>query len=173
MLFSIFNTLLSELICIRAKFSHAEEELDMELMWWHWVALGLGLISLEMFVATFFLIWFGLGALLTGLAVALLPLGFTVQILLWTLASAAMVAGWLKYFKTPDRTHAGQAKEGVVGITGLLTRPVTETGEGEILFQRPVLGADRWPVVSDAPIAAGERARVVDVLGQTLKVTQI
>jgi membrane-bound ClpP family serine protease len=54
-----------------------------------------------------------------------------------------------------------------------MTRPVTETGEGEILFQRPVLGADRWPVVADAPIAAGERARMVDVLGQTLKVVKI
>jgi inner membrane protein len=41
------------------------------------------------------------------------------------------------------------------------------------LFQRPVLGADRWPVVADMPIAAGERARIVDVLGQTLKVTKV
>ncbi|MFA5082986.1 MAG: NfeD family protein, partial [Hydrogenophilaceae bacterium] len=66
-----------------------------------------------------------------------------------------------------------QAKEGVIGIAGLLTRPVTETGHGEILFQRPVLGSDRWPVVADAPIAAGEKARVVDVLGQTLKVEKM
>ena len=145
----------------------------MALMWWHWVALGLGLIALEMFVSTFFLVWFGLGALVTGLAMVLWPFSFTAQILLWTLASAAMVAAWLKYFKMPDRTHAGQAKEGVLGISGLVTRPVTETGVGEILFQRPVLGADRWPVVADMPIAAGERARVVDVLGQTLKVIKI
>lgn len=148
-------------------------ENDMDLMWWHWVALGLGLIALEMFVSTFFLLWFGLGALITGLAAVLLPLSLTGQMLLWTLASAAMVAVWLKYFKAPDRTHSGQAKEGVLGITGLVTRPVTDTGEGEILFQRPVLGADRWPVVADTPIAAGERARVVDVLGQTLKVSKI
>lgn len=145
----------------------------MDLMWWHWVALGLGLIALEMFVATFFLLWFGLGALVTGLATLLLPLSFTAQILLWTAASAAMVAVWMKYFKSPDRTHSGQAKEGVLGITGLVTRPVTDTGQGEILFQRPVLGADRWPVVADVPIAAGERARVVDVLGQTLKISKI
>jgi hypothetical protein len=79
----------------------------------------------------------------------------------------------MKYFKSPVQTHAGQAKEGVLGITGLVTRPTTETSEGEILFQRPVLGADRWPVISDIPIAAGERARVVDVLGQTLKITQL
>ena len=145
----------------------------MELMWWHWVALGLGLIALEMLVSTFFLLWFGLGAFITGLATLLAPLSFTTQLLIWTLASAAIVAVWMKYFKSPVQTHAGQAKEGVLGITGLVTRPTTETSEGEILFQRPVLGADRWPVISDIPIAAGERARVVDVLGQTLKITQL
>jgi membrane protein implicated in regulation of membrane protease activity len=145
----------------------------MELLWWHWVGLGLGLIALEMFVSTFFLLWMGLGALVTGLLTFALPLSFTAQILLWSVASAAMVAIWMKYFKTPDRTHAGQAKEGVLGIAGLVTRPVTETGEGEILFQRPVLGADRWPAVADTPIAAGERARIVDVLGQTLKISKL
>jgi len=146
---------------------------DMELMWWHWVALGLGLIALEMFISTFFILWIGLGALITGLIKFMFPLSFTAQILIWTVASAVMVVVWMKYFKSPDRTHAGQAKEGILGISGLMTRPVTETSEGEILFQRPVLGADRWPVVADAPIAAGERARIVDVLGQTLKVTQL
>ena len=115
----------------------------MELLWWHWIALGLGLIAMEMFISTFFLLWLGLGALLTGVASALLPLSFTTQILCWTLASSVMVAVWMKYFKAPDRTHAGQAKEGVLGITGLITRPITDIGEGEILFQRPVLGADR------------------------------
>jgi inner membrane protein len=145
----------------------------MDLMWWHWVTLGLGLIALEMLVSTFFLLWFGLGAFITGLATALMPLSFTAQLLIWTLASVTMVAVWMKYFKSPDHTHAGQAKEGVLGIIGLVTRPVTDIGSGEILFQRPVLGADRWPAVADAPIAAGERARVVDVLGQTLKITQI
>jgi membrane protein implicated in regulation of membrane protease activity len=103
----------------------------------------------------------------------LLPLSFTAQIMVWTAASIVIVLVWLKYFKSPNRTHAGQAKEGVLGISGLVTRPVTETGEGEILFQRPVLGADRWPAVADVPIAAGERARIVDVLGQTLKVSKV
>jgi hypothetical protein len=145
----------------------------MALMWWHWVAMGLSLIALEMFISTFFLLWFGLGALVTGLLTAVLPLSLTGQILLWAVASVAMVAAWQRFFKSPNRTHAGQAKEGVLGITGLVTRPITETGEGEILFQRPVLGADRWPVVADTPIAAGERARIIDVLGQTLKVTKV
>jgi len=102
-----------------------------------------------------------------------LPLGFAGQFLLWAASSLVMMAVWLKWFKNPDRTRSGQAKEGVLGVAGLVTRAVPEMGEGEILFQRPVLGADRWPAVADEPIPAGVKARVVDVLGQTLKVQKI
>lgn len=49
----------------------------MELVWWHWLALGLLLIGSELLLPAFYLIWFGLGALLTGLVVALVPLGMT------------------------------------------------------------------------------------------------
>lgn len=145
----------------------------MELVWWHWLVLGMVLIGIEMLTPTFFLMWFGLGALLMGGLGAVLSLSFAAQILGWAVASLTMAGVWLKYFKNPDRTHAGQAKEGVLGVTGLVTRAIPEIGEGEVLFQRPVLGADRWPAVADAPIAAGEKARIVDVLGQTLKVTKI
>lgn len=145
----------------------------MELVWWHWLVVGMVLISIEMLTPTFFLLWFGLGALLTGLLVALVPLDFSVQLLGWSAMSVLMTLAWLKYFKNPDRTRAGQAKEGVLGTTGLVSKAITDLAEGEILFQRPVLGADRWPAVADAPIPAGVRARVVDVLGQTLKVEQL
>jgi membrane protein implicated in regulation of membrane protease activity len=145
----------------------------MDLAWWHWMVLGMVLVGLEMTVPTFFLIWFGLGALLVGVVMLLLAPGLAIQMLLWAVSSMAMMGIWLKWFKNPNRTSAGQAKEGVIGIAGLMTRPITEVGDGEILFQRPVLGADRWPVVADAPIEAGAKARVVDVLGQTLKVEKI
>ncbi len=145
----------------------------MELAWWHWMVLGMVLVALEMLVPTFFLMWFGLGALLVGVLTLFAQPAFAAQLVLWAIASLAMMAIWIKWFKVPDRNRTGQAKEGVIGIAGLLTRPVTETGNGEILFQRPVLGSDRWPVVADAPIAAGEKARVVDVLGQTLKVEKL
>lgn len=147
--------------------------MEMELLWWHWVVLALVLIGIEMMTPTFFLMWMGLGALLTALAAGLFNPGFAVQLTLWAVASGVMTAVWLQFFRNPDRTHAGQAKEGVLGITGLVTRAVPEMGEGEILFQRPVLGADRWPAVADAPIAAGEKAKIVDVQGQTLKIARL
>ena len=149
----------------------------MELVWWHWIALGLLLIGSELLLPAFYLVWFGLGALMTGLIVALLPIGLAAQLILWCLASMAMVLAWLKFFRNPDRTRAGQSKEGALGVVGLVTRNVgelgQEIGQGEILFQRPVLGSDRWPVVADQAIPAGARARVVDVLGQTLKIEKL
>jgi hypothetical protein len=145
----------------------------MELVWWHWVVLGMVLIGIEMLTPTFFLMWFGLGALVVGGFVAVIPLGFAAQLLSWAVASLLMTGVWLRYFKNPDRSHAGQAKEGVLGVTGLVTRAIPDMGEGEMLFQRPVLGSDRWPAVADSPISAGQKARIVDVLGQTLKVEKL
>lgn len=142
----------------------------MELAWWHWFVLGMVLVALEMLVPTFFLMWFGMGAMLVGVVMLIVEPDLAVQLVLWSASSMAMMGVWLKWFKNPDRTRSGQAKEGVIGVTGLMTRPSTETEHGEILFQRPVLGSDRWPVVADSPIEAGARAKIVDVLGQTLKV---
>lgn len=144
----------------------------MELVWWHWFVLGLVLIALEIVTPTFFLIWFGLGALLTGIVVWLAALGLAAQVLIWSASSLVMMGIWLRYFKNPADTRPGLAKESVLGTTGLVTRAVNEMSQGEIMFQRPVMGADRWPIIADAPIEVGKRARVVDVLGQILKVEQ-
>ncbi len=149
------------------------EEAVMELVWWHWIVLGLLLIGAEALTGTFFMLWFGLGAVATALLVAVLPLGIAAQMMLWAGASIAMTAAWMKWFKNPDRTGSGMAKQGVLGLTGLVSRPIPDLGEGEVMFQRPVLGADRWPALSDEPIAAGVKVRIVDVLGQTLKVERL
>jgi hypothetical protein len=141
--------------------------------WWLWVVIGLALIGVELLIPAFYLIWFGLGALLMAPVSAVFPLSLAAQVALWAASSALMLGLWLKFFRNPDRTTAGQAKEGALGVTGLITKAVGEMGEGEILFQRPVLGSDRWPVVADSPIASGVKARVVDVMGQTLKVEKI
>mgnify|MGYP000075370897 CR=1 FL=1 len=54
----------------------------MDFEWWHWIVLGLGLVVAELAVPAFFIIWFGLGALLVGLVLLVVPLGATAQIAL-------------------------------------------------------------------------------------------
>jgi len=147
----------------------------MELAWWHWMILGLGLGLLELVVPSFFIIWFGLGALLVGIALLAIPgMAFSTQILLWTAASVAMTVLWFRVFRRDDgKTRSGQANE-VLGEVGILIRPVAALGmepaRGEVRFQKPVMGSEVWPCLADEAIAAGERVRVLAIDGQILRV---
>ena len=147
----------------------------MELAWWHWMILGLALGLVELGVPSFFIIWFGLGALLVGISMLLVPdMAFSTQILLWTLASVAMTALWFKVFRRADgKTRSGQADE-ALGEIGVLVRAIeplgVTSGRGEVRFQKPVMGSDVWPCLADESIAAGERVQVLAVDGQLLKV---
>ena len=143
----------------------------MDLAWWHWMILGLGLGLAELAVASFFLIWFGLGAILVGMILLVAPTtGFTAQMLLWTIASTALTALWFKVFsRFADKTRSGQAAE-ALGEIGVLVRAVEPFQKGEIRFQKPVMGAEVWPCLADEAIAAGQRVRVLAIDGQLLKV---
>lgn len=150
--------------------------MTLTLLWWHWMVLGLGLALVELALFSFFVIWFALGALFTGIILLLLPtLGFAAQMLIWTVASVVMTVLWFKYFRNANRTHVGQA-DGALGEIGVLVRAIEPLGvsslRGEVRFQKPVMGADVWPCLADESIAAGERVKVVAVDGQLLKVAK-
>jgi membrane protein implicated in regulation of membrane protease activity len=148
---------------------------EMELAWWHWMVLGLALGLVELVVPSFFIVWFGLGALLVGVAMLVAPaMAFSTQILLWTAASIAMTVLWFKVFRRDDgKTRSGQADE-ALGEIGVLVRAVeplgVESARGEVRFQKPIMGSDVWPCLADEAIAAGERVKVLAVDGQILKV---
>lgn len=143
----------------------------MELVWWHWMVFGLALGLAELAVPSFFLIWFALGALLVGVALLVAPdLSLAAQILLWTLASAAMTILWFKVLRDKsNRMRSGQADD-VLGEIGVLVRAVQPFEKGEVRFQKPMMGSEVWPCLADEAIAAGERVRVLAVDGQLLKV---
>lgn len=144
------------------------------LEWWHWVLAGIGLVLLELVVPSFFIIWFGLAALLLGLLLWVLPgLSLTAQITIWALASVAMTALWFKLFKpSRHKTLIGTAAGEVIGEVGLMVAAVAPFERGRVRFQRPVLGAEEWACVAEQPIAAGERVRLLSVEGSYLKVTK-
>lgn len=144
----------------------------MEFEWWHWIVLGIALVIAELVVPAFFVVWFGLGALLVGVLLALLPgLGVTVQVLLWILASLAMVVLWFRVFKRSDyKTRIGQSDGDTIGEVGLVSKAAAPFERGRVRFQKPLLGSEEWECVIDEPVAVGERVRVVAVEGSFLKV---
>jgi membrane protein implicated in regulation of membrane protease activity len=146
----------------------------MELAWWHWAVGGIALIVAELAVPAFVLIWFGLGALVVALAMAMLNLGMTAQLTLWLLVSLALVVGWFKVFKpNMHKTRVGMADANVVGEVGMLVRAVAPFEKGEVRFQKPILGSDVWECIADEAIKSGERVKVLDVEGSFLKVGRV
>ena len=47
--------------------------MGMEIEYWHWLVLGMLLIGFEIFIPSFTVLWFGLGALLVALMLLLFP----------------------------------------------------------------------------------------------------
>lgn len=146
----------------------------MNMMWWHWLVLGLVLIGLEMIVPSFTIIWFGLGAVLVSIVMALFPgYSLSAQILTWTVASALFTLAWFRFFNPrTSKTFAGSPKGAVVGEIGLVIRAAEPYTKGIVKFQLPLLGADEWPCLADEPLEVGDRVKVVDVEGHVLKVAK-
>ena len=146
----------------------------MQIDWWYWVVGGLALVLAELTMATFYILWFGLGAVLVGLVAWVAPgLSATVQITLWIVASVAMAVAWFRVFRHGlDRTRAGTADGDAIGEVGLLVSAVEPFAKGKVRFQRPLLGSDEWVCLADEAIAAGERVRVMSVEGSFVKVAK-
>ena len=145
----------------------------MKIEWWYWVLAGFILIGLELVIPSFTIIWFGLGALLVGILVVLLPsLPDWLQVLLWALASVAFTVMWFKYLKPKgDRTHAGLSKEGIIGETGIIIKGTSDSyAKGRLRFRISILGADEWACFAEEPLNVGDTVIVEDIEGQILKV---
>ncbi|TDJ65471.1 MAG: NfeD family protein [Proteobacteria bacterium] len=147
-----------------------------EILPWHWVVFGLALMVSEIFLGTFFILWFGAAAVAIGGLLYLIPaLSMTWQILLWTVLSSALAWGWFRYLKplSIDRTKAGLSKEAITGEVGQVLVVPTAEKRGKLRFPAPVLGADEWVILSPDKLALGDRVRVVDISGNSLIVNKV
>ncbi|EKE69475.1 NfeD family protein [Gallaecimonas xiamenensis] len=145
--------------------------MDFEPQYWHWLIFGMLLMIAEIFIPSFTVFWFGLGALVVSLLVALgVPLSVPLQIILWALASCAFTLLWFRFFRPlmKDRTKAGIASEAVKGESGQVIKLPVEGQRGVVRFTTPLLGDDEWPFICNNEVALGDRVFVVEVSGNTL-----
>ena len=144
--------------------------------YWLWMSAGVALMTVEIFIGSFFVFWFGLAAVLVGFILLLVPqLAVAAQVTLWGLLSAALALSWFRYVKplSRDRTKAGLSREALVGQIGQVLKPPTESARGTIRFPAPVLGSDEWQILSEDPLAMGDRAHVTDLSGNALIVRKM
>lgn len=150
--------------------------MGFEILPWHWIVFGFALMVSEMFLATFFILWFGAAAIIIGGLLYFTPeLSVTWQIIWWTLLSTLLAFGWFKYLKplSIDKTKAGLSKEAITGEQGRVLVVPTGDKRGRLRFPAPVLGADEWIIMSQDDLAVGDRVRVIDVSGNSLVVSKL
>ncbi|KJS09786.1 MAG: hypothetical protein VR73_01105 [Gammaproteobacteria bacterium BRH_c0] len=146
------------------------------LIYWHWILFGVALVLAEIFLTSFTLLWFGIGAVLVGILVWLVPaMPAFVQLLLWLLFSCGLAVFWFKYFKPrmTDKTKAGIAREGAIGESGTVIRIPGETRRGMVRFSTPILGDDEWEFICEQPVQLGDRVHIKEFSGNALIVIKL
>lgn len=144
---------------------------DIQLLYWHWLLLGIVLAMAEMFLASFTILWFGLGAILVGVVLLVFPsTPFSVQLFGWIVFSGGIAIFWFRYFRPMmvDKTKAGIAREAVIGESGTVIKTPVEGSRGIARFTIPILGEDEWEIICEQSVQVGDRVHVKDVSGNTL-----
>ena len=143
----------------------------MTIEFWHWFALGFGLLVLEMFLPTgFVLLWVGVGAVIVGAVAWLAPgMGWEAEFILWGVLSVASVLVWRRFrpmsFES-ERPTLNRRGHSYVGRTFTLGEPIIN-GVGKLRVDD-----SQWRVSGpDAP--AGVRVRVIAAEGGGLTVERV
>lgn len=150
--------------------------MSFEMEYWYWIVFGVLLVLSEIALASFFVLWFGIAAIVVGVVLFFFPvLSLNAQILLWTILSTLLAVAWFKYLKplSTDRTKAGLSREAIVGEVGQVISVPNESRRGRVRFPAPILGADEWEIISTDPLSEGDRVRVKDVSGNSLMVEKV
>ena len=145
--------------------------MSFQILYWHWLVFGMVLAMAEIFIPSFTLFWFGLGAVVVCAALLLYPaMALSGQLLVWILSSIAFTVLWFKFIRPlmADRTKAGISREAIIGESGRVIKTPFDDTRGVVRFATPVLGSDEWSFICEDPVALGDRVVVKEVSGNTL-----
>jgi membrane protein implicated in regulation of membrane protease activity len=142
----------------------------MEILWWHWLVLGLVLAAAEMASAGgFYIIFFGIGAMAVGILSAA---GLAGPVWMQTFLFSAISIGSLALFRSrllkmmqPD--PQAPTVDALVGEVAIATEDVGAGGIGKV-----ELRGSSWSARNDAAVVVtrGTRCRVTSVDGLMLHV---
>ena len=150
--------------------------MEFAFEYWHWIVFGIALMLSEIFIGSFFIIWFGAAAIVVGLLLLPLPnMSGTAQLILWAISSASFALAWFKLIKplNIDKTKAGLSKEALLGEVGQVLQVPSGDKRGKVRFPAPVLGSDEWLIISHETVSIGDRVSVVDLSGNALIVKKV
>lgn len=131
-----------------------------ELGYWHWLALGLLLLIVEMSGAGGYLLWIGIAAGITAALLFVAPdIGWQFQLLVFSVSSVACTLGWwqyqLKYPHTVDEPLLNKRGAQYIGRIFTLSDAI-ENGRGKIRVDDSF-----WEVSAAEDMPAGMRVKVL------------
>lgn len=127
---------------------------------WDWMAMGLLLLLLELLGTAGFLLWIGLSAFVVGLLLWLIPFGWQVQWLLFSLLASLSTWLWWRYQHRRD-TRDDAARTLNQRMARYLGRETSLLAPVENGLSRVRLDDTVWPVRCAQPLPAGSRVRVM------------
>ncbi|WP_299022035.1 NfeD family protein [uncultured Photobacterium sp.] len=142
-------------------------ELLEQMNFWHWLALGLVLLLLELLGTAGYLLWLGISALLVGLIMTFVPMSWSLQWLTFAVFALFSTWIWWRYQHRIDRADDQEStlnkrNEQMVGQTCVLDAPFP-LGQGRIR-----MGDTSWLAKADEPLEAGTLVEVIRVEGIVL-----
>ena len=145
------------------------ELLSTELLWWHWIAFGLFMVTLEIFTGTFMMLGLGVAAMFVGVTDNLFKTSLETELLLWIILSILSLVLWFKYLKNPNIETSGQSNYSLETL-GTVENEILANKRGSVRFDTPVLGNTTWFATSKESISEGSRVSIVEVKGQLIEV---
>ncbi|WP_375750826.1 NfeD family protein [Vibrio sp. HN007] len=144
-------------------------ELLEQVNHWHWLAFGLLLLSGELLGTAGYFLWLGISAIVVGLILTVIPLGWQLQWVSFACFSLFTTWLWWRYQHKKD-TNAeknsllNQREKQMIGKT---TRVDEDVLRGNC---RVRIGDTTWSAKCHVDIPAGTLVKVVDVDGIVLTI---
>lgn len=137
---------------------------------WKWLILGVALLALELFTGTLFILWPAIAAIIVGLVLAVVPLGWEMQLLLFALITTAGLIWGEKYLRprlNKDKGADGLNERG----SSMIGQRVKAVSDFDMGRGRVRVGDTEWAATMAAGDAkAGEELRILEVSGASVKV---
>ena len=148
------------------------EFLTNYLLWWHWIAFGIFLITFEIFTGTFILLGLGLSAMIVGVSDNFFETNLKMELSLWMILSIFSLIVWFKYLKDSSVEKSGQSNYSLETL-GSVQESIQINGRGTVRFDRPVLGTTLWIATAKEELNVNTRVQIIEVKGQLIEVASL
>ncbi|WP_372378046.1 NfeD family protein [Vibrio natriegens] len=142
------------------------------ITFWHWLALGFGLLAVELLGTAGYFLWLGLSALLVGILLSLMPISWQLQWL--SFATFSLVTTWLwwrRQWKNDEQDDLSrdlnQKYKQLIGQT------LTIDEDFSVGVNRIHVADTTWSAQSDQVLPAGTRVKIVAVKGIILVIEPV